>query len=68
MAIAFLNQEKYHRAEVEAKRTGGDIVEIYKKMGGAFVEGTNEEIERTHKYTAKFDEEKKAKTKSKKKK
>jgi len=66
MAIAFINAEKYHQAEIEAKKTGGDIVEIYKKLGGAYKEGTNEEIERTFKFTAKFDEEKSAKTKAKK--
>ena len=52
MAIAFLSEEKYKRAKVMA----GDLVENYKKIGGAFVEGDNETIEGTHKWTALFDE------------
>ena len=66
MAYAILNSEKFKRAEVIVKKEGGDIVEVYKKLGGSLVEGTNEEVERTKKYTAIFDEAKKDMKKSKK--
>ena len=67
MAIAFLSQDKFNKAEVEANKTGGDLTEIYKKMGGLFVEGANQVIESTKKVAAVFDEVKKKGAKKSKK-
>lgn len=55
-AIAFLNKEKFIRAKEVAGEDKVKLVEEYKRIGGAFKEGTNEVIESTKKYDAVFDE------------
>ncbi len=57
MAFAILSEELWRRAEEEAKTTGKDAFEIYKRIGGNVKEGTNEEIESTYKVIGIFDEE-----------
>ena len=57
MAIAILGERKWKEAEFQAKETGRDVLEIYKEMGGRYVEGTNAEIEGMYKYHGIFDEE-----------
>ena len=59
MATAFLSEKYYKRAEEVVKAEGKDLTEAYKALGGAFVEGTNEEIIGMRKYTAIYDEVKK---------
>jgi len=66
-AIAFINDETYKRATEAVKNDPTkDLFETYKLMGGAFKEGTNEEIESTRKVAAIFDEEKPKKEKKEK--
>ena len=65
-AIAILSKEKYLRAKKVAGDDQVKLVEEYKKLTPAWVEGSNEEIERTPKYIGFFDEEKKAKKPAKK--
>ena len=48
MAIAILDRFRWELAKGN--------VEEYKKFGGRFVEGTNEEVENTPKFLAIFDE------------
>ena len=62
MAYAFLNGDKYRRAKEavdKAAKEGKklDLVEEYKKLGAALVEGTNKEIEGTHSFANLLDEE-----------
>ena len=56
MAIAIKSADKYNRAKAEAAKNGGDLFEIYKRLGGAFVEGTNEEIDGMYKVIGIFDD------------
>ena len=64
MAIAFLSAEKFKRVKeaigLEDKKK---FVEEYKRIGGVMKEGTNEQIEGTHKYAAFFDAKRMKKTK-----
>ncbi len=68
MAFAILSEELWRRAEEEAKTTGKDAFEIYKRKGGNVKEGTNEEIENIYKVVAIFDEEETTRPSKRKKK
>ena len=57
MAIALLNEEKYNRAKLVAGEDNEKLVEEYKRIGGAFTEGTNSEIDTTRKVIGIFDPE-----------
>lgn len=63
MAYAILLEDKWRRAQEEAKATGKCAFEIYKRIGGRFVEGSNEEIEGLYKVAGIFDEIKKGRKK-----
>jgi len=58
MAIAFLDKDKYERALAIAEREKRSVAEVYKELGGAFVEGSNAIIESTKKVAAEFDSKK----------
>jgi hypothetical protein len=68
MATAFLSEGKFRRIQekigLEDKKK---FIEEYKRIGGRFVEGTNEEIEGMYKFSAFFDTKAKAKVKPKSK-